>query len=180
MSEKTTDNTIEKAPSQIDTSDTTLSIKEVEQVKDAVDTAMSETTLPDRVTDLRTMLENLTEEVDGWKTWHKTDYLGAIETIKSEVDEIQNEWDAVSSNVTLLQNRLENLLQSAPGVIETATLRALTMRLNHLEQLVSQLLSESQVKVTTSGARKQFIISLVALGITIILWGVFIVMNVLN
>jgi hypothetical protein len=30
------------------------------------------------------------------------------------------------------------------------------------------------------GIRRQFIISIVALGITIILWGVFIVMNILD
>jgi hypothetical protein len=170
----------EEESSKLAVSDATDAIKEVEEVRDAIEAHVSETTLPDRVADISTMLDNLSEEVDSWKTWHKTDYLGALESIKSEVNEIQTEWNAVSGSVTLLKDKLEALLQSVPGVIETSTLKALTMRVDHLEKLLAQVVSESQAKESVRGARRQFIISIIALGITIILWGVFIVINFLK
>ena len=172
--------TASKAPSETDILETSAAIKEVEEVKEVVDANVLETSLPEKVTDLRTMLDNLGEELDSWKTWHKTDYLAVIETLKSQVEEIQSEWNSVSGSVTLQQEKLESLLQSFPGVIETATLKALTIRVAHLETLMSQLFSESQAHAAVKGTRRQFIISLAALGVTIILWGVFIGINVLR
>jgi hypothetical protein len=155
-------------------------IKQVEEIKEAVETTFSETVLPDKVVDLRDMLENLSEEVDTWKTWHKNDYLGAIETLKSQVEEINNEWENVSNSLIGQSEKLESLLQSFPGVIETATLKALSLRVTHLEQLISQLFQESQAKTVVRGSKKQFIISILALGITVILWAVFIIMNAIK
>ena len=169
-----------EVPSETDTPDTTATIKEVEEVKEIIDATVLETSLPEKVTDLRTMLDNLSEELNSWKTWHQTDYLAVIETLKSQVEEIQSEWNNVSGSVTLQQEKLESLLQSFPGVIETATLKALTIRVAHLETLMSQLFSESQARASVKGTRRQFIISLAALGVTIILWGVFIGINVLR
>jgi chromosome segregation ATPase len=144
MSEETEDESIGQAPGKIDMPDAASAIKEWEEVKEAVDATVSETSLPDKVNELYSILENLSEEVDSWKNWHATDYLAVIETLKSQVEEIQKEWNIVSSGVSLQQEKLESLLQSFPGVIETATLKALSMRLTHLEKLVNQLLSESQ------------------------------------
>ncbi len=181
MSEETDDKSIDReSPDVAETPYSESTLKEVEEIKEAVDATVSETSLPERVTDLHTMLENLSEEVGSWRNWQKTDYLEVIETLKSEVEEIQNEWNTVSSGVTILKERLESLLQSVPGVIETATLKALTMRVGHLEQLVSQLISESLAKESVRGTRRQYIISIVALAATIILWGVFIIMNLLK
>ncbi len=99
--------------------------------------------LPDKVTDLRLMLQNFSEELESWRAGHKTDYLEMIETLKTQVEEIQNEWDNVSNITATQHERAESLLDSFPGVIEAATLIALTLRVAHLEELVSQLFSES-------------------------------------
>jgi len=179
--EESTSELIEKECGLPDLPDSTVAIKQVEEVREAVDATVSETTLPDKVTNLRLMLENLSEEVDRWRSWwHKTDYLELIEKLKIQVEEIHNEWDIVSKNMAIQGEKLESLLQSFPGVIETATLKALTLRVAHLEELMSQLFSESYAKATAKGARRQFIISLVALGVTIILWGIFMGINVLK
>jgi chromosome segregation ATPase len=160
--------------------DTTSAIKKWEEVKEAVDATVSETSLPNKVTELYSILENLSEEVHSWKNWQDNDYLGVIEALKSQVKEIQNEWDNVSSSVSRQQEKLESLLDSFPGAIETATIKALSMRVSHLEKLVNQLLSESQSQAYVRGTRRQFIISIVALGVTVVLWGLFLVMNVID
>jgi lipopolysaccharide/colanic/teichoic acid biosynthesis glycosyltransferase len=78
------------------------------------------------------------------------------------------------------REKLETLLDSFPGVIETATLKALSLRVTHLEKLMSQLFQESSTKINSRVAKRQLIISLAALGITIILWVVFIVINLVS
>ena len=177
------DKTVEKTDIELPVTDLSEAVdtaKQVEEIKEAVDTTFSETSIPEKVTDLRVMLDNLSEEVDSWKTWHKNDYLGAIETLKSQVEEINIEWDSVSESLGLQRERFESLLQAVPGIIETSTLKALSLRVTHLEQLVSQIFDESQTKAALKGSRRQFIISIVALGVTIVLWVVFIIMNLLK
>jgi len=169
-----------QAADEMSMPDAASAIKEWEEAKEAVDATVSETSLPDKVTELYSILENLSGEVDSWRSWQKTDYLAIIETLKSQVEEIQSEWDNVSSSVSLQQEKLESLLQSFPGIIETATLKALAMRVSHLEKLVNQLLSESQAQANVKGTRRQFIISIVALGVTIVLWGLFLGMSLLG
>ena len=178
MSKDSLNKSMQKETVQADLDNTPPAVKQVVEIKEAVDATVSETSLPDKVSDLRTMLDNLSEEVDSWRSWHKTDYLEVIETLKTQVEEIQHEWNGVSNSMTAQREKLESLLQSFPGVIETATLKAVSLRVAHLEQLVSELFQESQSKISASGARKQLVISLVALGVTIILWGVFIGINV--
>ncbi len=151
--------------------------EQVDEIKDTVNVTFSETNLPEKVSDLRIMLENLSEEVDSWRNWQKVDYLGVIETLKSQVEEIQSEWGNVSNSIMLQHEKLESLLQSVPGVIETATLKSLSLRVTHLEQLISQLFQESYLKTSTIRTRKQLMISLLALGVTVVLWGVFIGLN---
>lgn len=155
-------------------------VKQVEQITRAVDEAVSDTSLPIKVEELRTNLENLSEEVKGWRKWRKDTYLEAIESLKSQVEEIESEWNNVASSMNTQRERLETVLQSFPGILETATLKALSLRITHLERLVSQLVQESSTKSAAIGTRKQLIISLVALGITVILWGVFIVLSVVK
>ena len=180
MNEEAANTLEEKEYPQPDLVDATNTIKQVEEIKEAVDTTVAETSLPDKVVDLRDMLENLSEEVDSWKTWHKNDYLGAIETLKSQVEEINSEWGNVSNSLMAQREKLESLLQTVPGIIETATLKALSLRITHLEKLVSQIFDESQTKAALKGSRKQFIISIVALSVTVILWAVFITMNIIK
>ena len=164
----------------INTIETIDSTKQVEEIREAVGTSVIETSLPDKVHDLRIMLDNLSQEVDSWRAWHKTDYLEVIETLKSQVEEVQIEWNSLSESIQNQREKLESLIQAAPGVIDTATLKALTLRVSHLEQLVSQIVNESQTKAALKGSKRQYIISLVALGVTIILWGLFFVMNLLK
>lgn len=160
------------------TQNTGVSVTErVEEIKENVNTTFSETNLPEKVSDLRALLDNLSEEVDSWRTWKQSDYLGVIETLKNQVEEIHLEWGNVSDSITLQHERLESLLQSVPGVIETATLKALSLRITHIEQLMSQLFHESKAKASASGSRKQLVVSVVALGVTIVLWGVFLGLN---
>jgi chromosome segregation ATPase len=180
MGKKARDKSIGQAAAKMSIPEAASAIKEWEEVKEAVDATVSETSLPDKVTELYSILENLSGEVDSWKNWHTTDYLAVIETLKSQVEEIQKEWNVVSSGVSLQQEKLESLLESFPGVIETATLKALSMRVTHLEKLVNQLLSESQAQTYVKGTRRQFIISIVALGVTIVLWGLFLGLSLLS
>ncbi|MGD9117424.1 MAG: hypothetical protein PVJ08_01635 [Dehalococcoidia bacterium] len=179
MDKETKNKSTGPAASETTISDTPSAFKGWEEVKEAVD-AVSETSLPDKVAELHSILDNLSEEVHGWKDWHENDYLAFIEAIKSQVKEIQNEWNNVSSSVSVQQEKLESLLESFPGAIETATIKALSMRVTHLERLVNQLVSESQAQTYAKGTRRQFIISIVALGTTIVLWGIFFGINLLS
>ncbi|MFC2039092.1 hypothetical protein ACFLUG_04915 [Chloroflexota bacterium] len=171
---------IKNDPVETESIETTETLKQVEEIKEAVDITVSAAVLPGKVEDLRDMLENLSEEVASWKTWQKNDHLGAIETIKSQVDEINSEWDNVSSSLLIRHEKLESLLQTVPGIIETSTLKSLSLRVTHLEQLLSQIFNESQTKVALKGSKRQFIISTAALGVTIVLWGVFIITSIVN
>jgi archaellum component FlaC len=183
MSEELTKTTLEPEENNLpqpDLADATHTIKQVEEIKEAVEATVTDTSLPEKVGDLRDMLEHLSDEVDSWKTWHKKDYQGAIETLKSQVEEIHAEWGNVSNSLNSQREKLESLLQTAPGIIETSTLRALSLRVEHLEKLVSQIFDETQTKAALKSSRKQFIISIVALVVTIILWMVFIIMSLVK
>jgi hypothetical protein len=155
-------------------------IHEVEEIKEAVTGFVTETSLSDKVEQLRTNLDNLSEEVESWRSWPKDTYLEVLETLKAQVEEIQSEWNNVAGSMKTQREKLESLLQSFPGVIETSAIKALSLRMTHLEQLVSELFHESHTRDTTTRARKQLIISLAALGVTVILWGAFLVLNALK
>jgi FtsZ-binding cell division protein ZapB len=148
--------------------------QEVHEIKEAVADIVSETSLPDKVDALHSNIESLSQEVQSWRTWQKNAHLEALETINSQVGEIQNEWAAVSASMKAQHEKLEAVMQSFPGIIETSTLKALSLRVTHLEQLVSQLFQESQAKSSAASTRKQLIISLAALGVTVVLWAIWI------
>jgi len=154
--------------------------KEVQEIKEAVHEAVTETDLTEKVDELRTNIEGISEEVQTSRIWPKDTYVEVLETLKSQVSEIESEWDNVSATMKAQRERLETLLESFPGVIETASLRALSLRLTHIEKLVSKLIEESYAKSTVARARKQLIISFVALGITVILWSVWIGLAVIK
>ena len=147
--------------------------KEVIEIKEAVGEVVDEEKMTDKVEDLRFSLENLSSDIENWKARQKGDLLEALESIKYQVDEIQKEWDGVAKSMKTQRERLESMLEAFPSVIETATIRALTLRLNHLENLVSNIIEESHKKITVSRSRWQMIISLVALGVTIFFWVMF-------
>ena len=68
-------------------------IEQAEEIKDTVSETNSEANLTEKMSDLRVMLDNLSEEVGSWREWHRIDYLEVIETLKSQVEEMQNEWN---------------------------------------------------------------------------------------
>ena len=73
--------------------------QEVEQITEAVTEVVSETSLADKVDDLRTYIDNISEDVEGWRTSRAETYVEALETLKSQVEEIQTEWNVVSSSM---------------------------------------------------------------------------------
>ena len=76
--------------------------------------------------------------------------------------------------------RLEALLESFPGAIETSAVRAISLRVTHLEQLVFELLEEYRAKSTARGARISLNVSLAALGTTIVLGGAWLGIGLLR
>jgi len=102
--------------------DTQATLKQVEEIKEAVVENVTDTSISDKVSDLHTMRDNLTDEIGSWKPWRKTEYLEAMKSIKSKVGEIEDEWDNVADSMKGQGEKLETLLDSPPRVIETTTL----------------------------------------------------------
>lgn len=136
----------------------------------------AEDSFTEKVGDLRENLATISAEAESPKPWPRDRYLQALEDLRNQVETIHQEWETVSANSRADREKLEAFLQSFPGAVETATLRALSLRVSHLESLVSQLFEERQSKESADRARKQMIISLVALGVTIVIWGLWIAM----
>jgi DNA-binding transcriptional regulator YbjK len=120
---------------------------------------------------LHAFIEDVSEEVKSWRNGRKGPYLETLETLKQQVDEVRQEWTSVAATLKTQRERLEALLESFPGAIETSAMRALSLRVTHLEQLVSELVEESRARATAKGSRTQLIVSLAALGTTVVMWG---------
>ena len=151
--------------------------KEVEEVKEAVHGVIEEALLPDKVECLQVMIEEISEEVKSWRDGHKGLYM---ETLKLQVDEVQQEWTTVASTLYIQRERLETLLESFPSAIETSAVRGISLRVTHLEQLVSELLEEHRAKSAAREARIQLKLSLATLGTTLVLWAVWIGLSLLR
>ena len=169
MSTENSDETINTEPDEA-TSDLQ---HDVIEIKEAVDEVMDEQKLTDKVEGLRLSLDNLSSDVETWKARQKNDLLGSLESIKSQVEEIEQEWVSVSKSMKAQRERLESLLEAFPSVIETSTIRALTLRLNHLENLVAKLTDEQHKQVTIKRSHWQMVISIIALSVTIFFWAMF-------
>ena len=140
----------------------------------AKETKEAEESLSEKVEALQDALGSMADEAQAGRGWRRDDYLAAFESLRAQVEEIQKQWGSVSDYIKVERQRVESLLQSFPGIIELSTLHAQSLRLNHLEQLVSELFQELHTKKSETRARKQMIISVVALGVTVVLWGVWI------
>lgn len=138
----------------------------------------AEESLSEKVGTLRDQLATISEQVDSQRKWSPEEYQQSLETLRQQVDSIHAEWESVATKSRVQRDQLESLLQTFPGAIETATLRALTMRVNQIESLISALIDEKDSRDNSNRARKQMVVSLVALGVTVALWGVWIVMSV--
>jgi hypothetical protein len=80
------------------------------------------------------------------------------------------------------KTEISNIVNHAieKGIIETSTLRALSLRVTHLESLVTKLVDESNAYSSAIRARRQMTISLVALGVTVALWVLWIVLSFID
>ena len=107
------------------------------------ETKQAEASLSEKVEALSGSLEGMSEEAQARRRWQREDYISALESLKAQVEDIKKEWNSVSDYVKAERQRVESLLQSFPGIIELSTLHAQTLRLNHLEQLVSELFQEA-------------------------------------
>ncbi len=150
-------------------------------IQDAVkETKEAEASLSEKVEALHDTIDSLAEGAQAGRGWRKDDYINTLEALKAQVAEIQTQWESVRENIDAERRRMESLLQSFPGIIELSTLHAQSLRLNHLEQLVSELFQELHTKKSEARSRKQMVISLVALGVTVVLWGVWILISLLK
>ena len=143
---------------------------EVEEIKDAVQEIVDESVLAEKVESLRITVEDVSGEIQSWRSGANHAYVEAIETLKVQVAETQQEWCSVSETLNNQRERLENLLESFPGIIETSTIRALALRVNHLEQLVSEIVVGTNNKLTKKLNSWQMKVSLAALGVMTGFW----------
>jgi len=160
--------------------DSSVLLQEVQEIKEGVNGVINDSDLTHKVDALISNIEGISLEVQSWRTTRKDDYIETLENLKNQVSEIESEWDSVSVSMKNQREKLESLLESFPGIIETSTLRSLSLRVTHMEQLTSELLSESAAKSSAARGHKQLIISLTALGVTVILWVVWIALAVIS
>ena len=154
--------------------------REVEEVKEAVHGVIEEAPFPDKVESLQAMIEDISEEVKSWRNGHTVPYMETLETLKLQVDEVKQEWNSVASTLHIQREKLETLLESFPGAIETSAVRAISLRVTHLENVVSVLLEESRAESSAKGTRLQLYVSVGSLGTTILLWGAWIAIRLLG
>ena len=147
---------------------------EVEEIKEAVDEVVTEESLFEKVEALRSNIDSLGNKIKSWDNWYEGDYAKTLESLKKQVVEVEEEWLTIGSRLQAQGERLDTLLQSFPGVIETTAIKALSLRVTHLEKLVSKLIEEERSKSTAKRANKMFIISASSLAITVVLWIIWI------
>jgi len=142
------------------------------------DTSPAEQSLSEKMEEFRENLESISQEAENQQVWPKAQYMQALNSLQDQIAAIQREFEVVSADYRGQRQQLESLLNAFPGTIEMSTLRALSLRVNHLESLVSELFKEKESKESAERARKQMIVSLVALGVTVVLWTVWVVLTV--
>lgn len=144
--------------------------QEVEEIKDAVHEIVHDAVLSEKVDALRITVDDVSDEIQSWRNGKNSAYVEAIEVLKVQVAETQSEWNSVSEALKGQRERLETLLDSFPGIIETSTLKALSLRVSQLEQLVSEIVDNTNSKFTKKISSRTLALSLTALGINVGLW----------
>ena len=150
---------------------------EVEEIKEVVDEVVTEESLTEKVEALRSNIDSLGFKISNWDKWYERDYAKTLESLKRQIVEVEEEWLTVGSKLQAQGERLDTLLQSFPGVIETTAIKALSLRVTHLEQLVSKIIEEERSKSTAKRANKMFMVSVSSLAITIVLWIIWIALS---
>lgn len=155
--------------------------QEVDEIREIVHGIVHDAPFPEKVHSLYDIIEEISDELKCRRNGHNGgSRIQSVDSLRQNVDELHQEWNSVASTLHTQRERLEALLDTFPGAIETSTVRALSLRVSHLEQLVAQLVEESRAETTAKGSRTQLYVSLGALGTTIVLWGVWILLGFLT
>lgn len=133
-------------------------------------TAANETSSADRVRELIHMVDSLAKQVKRWQETQDSTYHSTLEALESRVGEIGNELDQVSSRVNVYSEMFESPSESSLDSTDIPVLEHLAFRVAHLEKWVAKL--DDSFRRDASLARKQFVISLVALGAATVFFGV--------
>ncbi len=148
----------------------------VKELSEALLDAMTSSSLQERVDALGVAVSEIERDIKEWQGWRKGPDLESFEGLKSQVEAIQKEWEDLTGTFQTQRERLDLLLNSMPGVVEVSVVKALTLRVEHLEGLVERLLTEGSMARAERATHRQLVVSLAALGITICLWGAWIIL----
>ena len=154
--------------------------QEVDEIREIVHGIIQDTPFSEKVHTLYDIIEEISDELRCRRNGQNGSRLHSIEALKQNIDELHQEWNSVASTLHAQRERLEALLDSFPGAIETSTVRALSLRVSHLEQLVAQLVEESRARSSAKGSRTQLYVSVTMLGTTVVLWGLWIGIGLLG
>jgi ribosomal 50S subunit-associated protein YjgA (DUF615 family) len=157
--------------------------QEVDEIREIVNNVVHDAPFTEKVHSLYDIIEEISQELKcrrNGQSGSRLTSLQSLESLRQHVDDLHQEWNSVAATLHTQRERLEALLDSFPGAIETSTVRALSLRVSHLEQLVAQLVEESRAESTAKGSRTQLYVSLAALGTTVVLWGAWITLGILG
>jgi hypothetical protein len=154
--------------------------QEVDEIREIVHGIVHDTPFSEKVHTLYDIIEEISDELKCRRNGQNGSRLQSVEALRQNIDDLHQEWNSVATTLHAQRERLEALLDSFPGAIETSTVRALSLRVSHLEQLVAHLVEESRSSSAAKGSRTQLYVSLAALGTTIVLWGVWIGLGFLS
>jgi hypothetical protein len=146
--------------------------QEVHDIQAAVLDVLQESSLDEKVEGLRVAVDHLNEGADSRVSRNGADS-GTFQQLKHQVDQVQTEWQALAASLHGQRERLEALLSSFPSVVEIAAVRALGLRMNLLEHLVTGIVDERDGRSSRRLSRTQLGISVAGLGVTVVLWGAF-------
>lgn len=154
--------------------------QEVDEIREIVHGIVHDTPFSEKVHTLYDIIEEISDELRCRRGTQNGSRLHYVDALKQNIDDLHQEWNSVATTLHAQRERLEALLDSFPGAIETSTVRALSLRVSHLEQLVAQLVEESRAKSSAKGSRTQLYVSVAMLGTTVVLWGLWIGLGLLN
>lgn len=154
--------------------------QEVDEIREIVHGVIHDTPFSEKVHNLYDIIEEISNEIRFRRNGPGSPRIEPLESMRQTVEDLHQEWNSVATTLHAQRERLENLLESFPGAIETSTIRALSLRVTHLEQLTHQLVEESRAYSTAKSSRTQLFVSVTMLGTTVLLWGVWIVLGLLG
>lgn len=153
---------------------------EVEGIREGVEDMVAATSLDEKVEGLRQAIHDVNDELSSWRSFPQGVDVETFLGLKSQVEDVQSEWQTLAASLQTQRDRLDAVLQSFPGVAEISTIHSLTLRVSNLESLVEELLSYHRAQTVHKMARTQLWLSVAALAATILLWGGFVLSNALG